>query len=150
MLQRFAQVAHLALRSVPWIVLALFALFAANVAFAQKTGGSFGGGGFSSGGSSSGGGASGYSGGGDHDDPTDFLILAVEVVASDLPWPFKVVLLGVIAGAYFVYRGRKNRRRRQESAAADVETAAVAPPERSRRRRPRSARISPRCARRRR
>jgi len=126
MLQRFAQVAHGALRSVPWIVLAIFALFAANSAFAQKTGGSFGGGGFSGGGSSSGSSSSGYSG--DHDDPTDFLVMAVYVIASDLPWPFKIVLLGVIAGAYFVYRGRKKRRQSRQSDPAAIEQP-VAPPD---------------------
>jgi len=94
--------------------LSLYLLFGSAAAGAQTTGGSFGGGDFSSGSAGSSGGSSSSS---DHDSGLSLVIyLVIEIVVSPwIPWPLKVVLVGLIVSiGVAVAIVRRVRRKRRE------------------------------------
>jgi len=90
----------------PWIVLIACALFLADEALAQSTGGSFGGGSF--GGGSSGGGSSG---GGSHDGSDGLIAFVIYVLLSRLPWPLKIGLVGGAAAIFVTVKVVRHRRK---------------------------------------
>lgn len=94
----------------PWIVLGVCALFFADEALAQSTGGSFGGGNFG-GGSSGGSSGGGYSGGGGSDGGDGVISLIFYVLISRLPWPLKILLIGGAVGVFAVVRYVRRRKK---------------------------------------
>lgn len=96
----------------PWILIAVCALFFADEALAQSTGGSFGGGNFGGGGSSGGGGGGSYSGGGDGGEGLMYFIMYV--LFSRMPWPFKIALIGGAIGIFAVVKLVRRKKRNDD------------------------------------